>query len=367
MLGRKAVRATAMLASAARSADSACSTSGRRSSTADDRPAGTSASQASSARRGLAPLAVAASSGTGRPSSRARALASWARWRSSWASVARAWATRPSWACSSSWLAAPAASRSCTSFRVCSRLARVWRARASSSSSACSARPACSTAATRLSSVARRAWLLASHCASAASLWLARRPNRSISQLASCTPALSVLAWLPWLLGVRLAFRPAPRVGRRAADVLSTWASARCTLAVATRRSRLWASASVTQACSRGDVTTWLHSSAGASSPAAADGRRAGTSAWARARSAGAGFQSGALAQPARASAAIRAVVRHTGRRARWIILARLMPGLQGGRGQPARATACAARAAGQRSTCRVAPRPRRGTAGAPR
>ena len=209
---------------------------------------------------------------TGCPSNSANAFESWACWRVSWASVARPWATRLCWPCSSSCEAAPTDSRNCVSLRVCSRLSCDWRARPSNSMSACSAKPACTTTETRLSSAAWRPASVDSSWARAASLRLVRRPNKSSSQAVTCSPAVRVVASAPLMLGARTALSPAPSVGSRLASATVSWAWARCTLSRATRRSRLFCSASVTHCTRRGACTQSRQTSgavsAGAPAPA---------------------------------------------------------------------------------------------------
>ncbi len=237
---------------------------------------------------------------TGWPSSSARVFRSCDCWRVNCASATWPWAVRVCWACRSSSDTAPADSRSFVSFSVCSRLSSDWRARASSSSSACSASPACTTAATKVSSAAWRPASVDSSWARAASLRLARRPNRSISQVLSVSPAVSVVASLPLPLGARTALRPAPRVGRRLASVAVSWACARCTLSIATRRSRLFFSASSTQATRRGSRTQSRQAAGGSSAGAPAPtGKVAGTPACCSNWSVGVVAPGPGLAQPA--------------------------------------------------------------------
>ena len=178
MRGKKAARAAPMLALAAISCCSAWRTSGRRVSTSDGRPAGSSG-------RPAAPRAAQAggrSAGSGWPTSSTSAFSSSARWRVSCASAdARRLEQRlglaqvelGAGAVVEAQLGQPAATP------------RAWPASAASRAAARRRRAArgaaLATAATRLICTALRASSVARYCASAASLRLRTRPNRSSS------------------------------------------------------------------------------------------------------------------------------------------------------------------------------------------
>jgi hypothetical protein len=172
--------------------------------------------------------------------------------------------------------------RSFASFSDSCRVESVWRVSASRSSSATIDSQLLATAATRLIWAALRPSSVARYWASAASLRLAMRPKKSISQALSARPALNELARWPLLFGAREAFSCAPTVGNSSARRI--WYRARaCSIAsTATRRSRLPCSASAISSRSRGSGKKACHSvsaAAGVPSVVASCGQVAATGA----------------------------------------------------------------------------------------
>ena len=185
MRGKKAARAAPMLALAAISNCSAWRTSARCASRSDGRPSGTGANSGS-----LPPWLSRSSAGKGWPVNRVSAFTSSARRRCCCASATRAVATSDSAWRRSRAEATPWSKRRRTSRSESSRVTSVRWVSASNSSLACRLSQAFATEAIRLVCTARRASSVARYCDSAASLRLAMRPKKSISQLAMARPTV---------------------------------------------------------------------------------------------------------------------------------------------------------------------------------
>jgi len=180
-----------------------------------------------------------------------------------------------------------------------SRVASVWRVSASNSSSAARFSQVLATLATSVICAALRPSSVARYCASAASLRLAMRPKKSISQLLAPRLALNRLASWPCGLGAREALTVPATVGNRSALRMSYCARACAMLSTATRRSRLLRRAVAIRPRRRSSAKNRCQgsSAAGVPSGAAGEGKAAGTGAAGRS-------YVGISEQPARASAA---------------------------------------------------------------
>ena len=133
-----------------------------------------------------------------------------------------------------------------------SRVARVLREMASSSSSASRVYQPLATAATRLIWALLRASSVARYCARACSFRAATRPKKSISQADTARPTWKALAYWPLVLGWRVPEATPFTTGYWLARVIWNWARACSMLSTDTRRSRLFSSAMVISCCRRG-------------------------------------------------------------------------------------------------------------------